>query len=59
MSIHYEPFRDDDAISAALDRYWNAAMLELIAESPGGDQVITQEQIAERALQIAKENARD
>ena len=34
MSVHYEPFANTDAISAALDRYWNAALLELIPENP-------------------------
>jgi hypothetical protein len=56
VSILYEPFKDDDAISAALDRYWEEAYLALYAED---DEEPTNRQVEDRALQIAKEKSRD
>jgi hypothetical protein len=55
MSILYEPFKDDDAIAAALDRYWEEAYLALYAEN---DEEPTNRQIEDRALELAKKEAR-
>ncbi len=53
MSILYEPFKDEDAISAAIDRYWDEAYWDLFDED-GVEP--TPKQIEARALELAEKS---
>ena len=58
MSILYEPFKDDDAIQTAIERWWETALLELVIENDCGEADLTNDQITDRAWDLAVKEAR-